>query len=397
MLDVVPSRAGAWITLALSCSRDLAVGVPISILRGFAQGTNKFRTVVVAGSEPWASYLAQLFFGTPPQREWVGRVRPSTLPCALKRLLVSNNLVMARVDGLTARLLHAKGYVAVPEWVDLMLTVPDDFETLTQGNHSLKSDLKTVLRNGLTCQVSNSAGDLDIFYHAFYVPFVRKRHGAYAYTWSLRMLRYYLRRGVLVWVMYGDQPIAGAVLRAKGSVLQTVAMGTDNGDYQPIRLGATTAIYHHAIEYARASGCSEINFGGSRPILTDGALRFKAKWEMRLVEQSRTCYDFLIRWENPDDSLLAFLSHTPLIFRDRGQLSAVACVPGDGPLTQQHAAGAHRALWVPGLHRLYLMSGKGWQRGSTPPPNTDLVDVRSALTGDARAFLTGGFGCAAQG
>ena len=389
ILDVMPSQARAWISPALSCSKDLAVGVPLSILRGFARGTGKFHTVVVAGSEPWASYLAQRFFATPPQREWVGKVRLSTLPHALQRLSVSANLVITRADELTARLLLTGGCLAVPEWVDLLMTVPDDFETLTRGNHSLKSDLKTAQRNGLICQVSHSAGDLDTFYHVFYVPFVRKRHGAYAYTWSLGMLRYYLRRGVLFWVMQEGQRIAGAVLRARGTVVQTVAMGTINGDYAPVRLGATTAIYCHAIEYARASGCTAINFGGSRPILTDGALRFKTKWGMRLVEQSRPCYDFLIRWEKLDDSILAFLSQTPLVFRDRGQLSAVAYVPGDGPLAQQQAAGAYRALWAPGLHRLYLMSGMGWQPGSTPSPDTHLVDARSALTGGARAFLTG--------
>lgn len=392
MLDVVPSRARAWITPALSCSRDLALGIPLSILRGFAQGTDKFHTVVVAGSEPWASYLAQLFFGTPPQREYVGKIRLSALPRTLKRLSDSATLVIARVDELTARVFLPRSYVVVPEWVDLLLTVPDDFETLTRGNHSLKSDLKTALRNRLTCQVSHSAGDLETFYQVFYVPFVRERHGAYAYTWSLGMLRYHLRRGVLVWVTQGGQRIAGAVLRAKGAMLQTVAMGTANGDYQPIRLGAATAIYCHAVEYARASGCTEINFGGSRPVLTDGALRFKTKWGMRLVQQAGPCYDFLIRWEHLDDSIRAFLSKTPLIFRDREQLSAVAYVPGDGPLSQQQAAGAYRALWTPGLHGLYLLSGTGWRPGSTAPPDTHLVDVRSALSNDAGAFFTGSAG-----
>jgi hypothetical protein len=390
LYDYIPPQARGHGRLLLSFLKCLAPGIPVTILHGRTRLGKRSGAVVTAGSEPWVDYLPDRFFEGSPQREWVGKVPLWALPRTLERLSSSANLVVARVDRLSARLLFNASYLRVPEWVDLWLTVPDDLNSLQRGNHrrDVKNDLRRIRRNGLLYDISHADADLDVFYNDFYVPFVRRRFGKYAYTRNVQPLRYRFHQGGLLWVLHNDRRIAATIFHRQGTVLHSLGIGTIDGSYDVANLGALIATKYYKIKHAHATGCKEINFGGSRPILTDGGLRHKRKWGMRLVEQTESYYEFLVYWKRLDESVLPFLSRSPLILRDRGKLSAVTAIQSEGPATQDEAEKAHRFLWTPGLHRLYLLSASGWQPGTEPPPQTQLIDLTTVEHEDLPALFT---------
>ena len=86
--------------------------------------------------------------------------------------------------------------------------------------------------------------------------------------------------------------------------------------------------------------------------------------------------------------MAAFLAHTPLIFRDRGELSAVAVVDRNEPATRAEAAKIHHAMWMPGLRRLYLVAAGGWQAGQECPPQTVLVNLADVEDCDPQKLQT---------
>jgi hypothetical protein len=67
------------------------------------------------------------------------------------------------------------------------------------------------------------------------------------------------------------------------------------------------------------------------------------------------------------------LGELSVIFRDRGRLSALSSLDTSEPPSSLVAAQRCHQLWVPGLHRLYLVSGCGWQPGAQSPPGCQLL------------------------
>jgi hypothetical protein len=84
----------------------------------------------------------------------------------------------------------------------------------------------------------------------------------------------------------------------------------------------------------------------------------------------------MVHWNRLDGAAGELLSHTSLMFRDSGGLSAIHALRQDNPATQADADAARRALWIDGLRNLYLLSPAGWSAGIQPPPQTIMLDSR---------------------
>lgn len=362
--------------------------VPIVILRGTTRPDGHQGTLLVAGTEQGVDYIINRLFDGEYQREMVGKVPLWKLARTLKHLRTSADLTIARVDRLSARLFFGADYLAVPEWVGSTLTVPDDITKLTRGNPSLKSDLQIVHRNGLTYEVTRAEEDFEEFYYKMHVPFTRKRHGKQAFIRNVYWMRRAFRQGGLIWILLGSQRISGLLFRRSGNVLQSLAMGTASGEWEHIKEGAIAALYLFSIKLAKKLGCKLVDFGGCRPSLNDGLLRYKRKWKMNLIEKWDNYYDFLVYWNRFNKSVISFLSNTTLIFRNHHGLSAIYIINHDEPVMQSEAIEIHRSMWIPGLHRLYIVSTSGWQPAVSNPPQTHLVDATTSSNFDPSTLLT---------
>src|SRR5680860_1625332 len=207
-------------------------------------------------------------------------------------------------------------------------------------------------REGFTMEVSHREADCEAFYSSMYLPFVKKRHGEFAVIHNLHQLRRKFRRGGLIWLRRGDHRIAAALFEQEGDVFRGVALGTAGGDLTLMKQGALAALYIFEIKCAEEGRCASIDFGGTPPILSDGLLRFKRKWGVQLANKHQTPYDYLVRWEPPNEQVLHFLADTPLIFRNRGHLAGLTALRLNGIDPADQASIMHRSLWMPGLRRL---------------------------------------------
>jgi Uncharacterized protein involved in methicillin resistance len=350
--------------------------IPVAILRGPTRANNSSPgTLLVAGDEHRIEYMSHRFFESEPHCERLSKVPLWNLDRTLKRLQTSADLTVVCVDKLSARLFFGADYLIVPEWTGLILTVPEDPWRLDRSSRSLKEDLRVVRRNNLTPGFTGATADFELFYHTMYVPFIVKRHGEQAVVRSIDQLRRRFYRGGLIWVLQGEQPIAGAVFQLSKQVLRLLVVGTINGDWSPVKSGALAALYLFIINHAKERGCKLVDLGGSRPSLNDGLLRYKRKWGAKLTENRDIYYDFLIRWNHLSRPVTSFLLNTPLIFRDKGGLSALCVIDQNETATQNDAWKAYRSMWIQGLQKLYLVSTSGWQPGINKPPQTHLADT----------------------
>lgn len=341
----------------------LALRVPVAILRGPSPYSGRPWVILMAGSQPAIDNVSHRFFACPPQREVVGSLPLWRLPSTLKRLGASADLVIARVDRLSARLFFRTPCLVVPESVGSWLAVPDDLNKAARANHSLSEDLRRIRREKLALEVSHTQPDCEVFYHTMYVPYLRKRHGELAIVRNLPQMRRAFRRGGILWVLRDGQRVAGGLFYQRNDVLYPLAVGTAGGDFTLTKKGALAAVYFFYLQYAHSQRCTRIDFGGSPPVLNDGLLRYKCKWGARLTAQSLTHYDYLMRWERPNEQVIAFLAHRSLIFRRHGQLAAVTALESGNVATPDLVRQIHCSLSIPGLQRLFIISS-GWKVGN---------------------------------
>jgi hypothetical protein len=317
----------------------------------------------MAGTQPAIDNVSHRFFACPPQREVVGSLPLWRLPSTLKRLGASADLVIARVDRLSARLFCRTNCLVVPESVGSWLAVPDDPNKAVRANHSLIEDLRRIRRERLTLEVSHAEPDCEVFYRTMYVPYMRRRHGELAAVRGLHQLRRAFRRGGMLWVLRDGQRIAGGLFYQRDGVLCPLAVGTAGGDPTLTKRGALAAVYFFYLQYAHSQRCTRIDFGGSPPVLNNGLLRYKCKWGAQLTAQPLTHYDYLMRWEQPNEQVSNFLAHRPLIFRRHGQLAAVTALASESMPTFDLAHQISHSLSIPGLQRLFVLSS-GWKVGN---------------------------------
>jgi hypothetical protein len=260
-------------------------------------------------------------------------------------------MTIVRVDRLSARQWFGRNYLAVPEWVGTKSPVPDDLDKLMRSGGSIRRDMTLIRRHKFLPLVTRGSEDFETFYHSMYVPFSRTRHGELVFMRTPHDLRYRLRWGGILWMLRDGQRVAGMQFEQHRQTLDLLALGTVNGDLALVRDGAIAALYYHVIRLARELGCTIVDFRGSRPSLHDGLLRYKSKWGSILYDKADMYYDLLVRWDGVKPVVKDFLSHTGLIFRDEGRLSAI------------HADQSQdcRSLWVAGLYRLYLLTESGRQ------------------------------------
>jgi hypothetical protein len=382
------------LTVERTLKRYLSLGlpltglrVPVALLRGPLRPSGRVGTLLIAGRHPLVKYLPGRFFAREPQRTRVGKVWVWALPHALKRHQPPADLTIAVVDRHSARLFFDEDYLAVPEWVGSWLTVPEEPKKLGRANGSVREDLRKIRNNGLQPVISHSEAEFDLFYRTMYVPFIRNRFGDFAFVSNPRYLRRRFRQGGMLWVQRGGERLAGEAFWRYKQTLYMLAMGTANGESAPMKQGALAAAYYYLIQYAGQQGCTRLDLGGSRPSLHDGVLRYKRKWGVVLSEKPDTYYDFLVRWNRLDGVVADFLSHTSLIFRDRGGLSAISGIGHGEPARASDAWTVHHSIWIPGLRYLYLVAASGWQPDICGPPHTSLIDAKVLGDGGPRALF----------
>jgi hypothetical protein len=305
--------------------------------------------LLAAGHEPWIRYLPNRFFSSEPACELLATASLRQLRGLLDRFRQKVDLTIVRVNRWSESRLFRYTRLTVPEWVGMNLAVPGDLGQFARSGSSLKSDLALVRRYGYRPLVARSAKEFDIFYHSVYVPFLRSRYGELAFIQNYHDMERRLSSGGILWVERKGERVAAGVFELKSRTLCLYALGTMKGDFAPVKEGALSALYYFLIQFARDHGFTEFDMRGSRPSLHDGLLRYKRKWGASLYDMKDCYYDLLVGWEDPNQIVREFFTHTPLIFRENGRLSALVGGESGNPIPSG----------IRGLHRMHLITESG--------------------------------------
>ena len=374
MLDSASALGhNAWY-LARAYARPLVRWhVPVAMVTGRAAGTGQKRTILVAGWKRTIAYYVQRYFDHCDKPIDFANVPLLALPALLKRVRTDADMIIARVPGPGSRWLFDDSFLHVPEAVEARLEIPRDLSTLEQASTRARRNIARIHEHDLTWELSTDPRDFDPFYDRYYVPFLRQRYGDLAHEIERPILNRAFRRGCILWVLHDQVRVAGALLQGKGSVLRWRVMGAITDEIDVVRIGALSAIYLFSAEYARQHGFRWLDLGFSKSSPRDGVLSHKRSWGARVYCPWKVDHDLLFAWDRWDDDMAHFLSTTPLIFRHKGGLSAVAALSANERSRSPYKAGLKVAM--PGLSDVFVLGVDLGAHPSTPATTEATVHV----------------------
>lgn len=300
---------------------------PLVALDGSAAATGApLRLLTDLGGEA-AEYWSSAIFAAPPSRVALGAPRGFG---GLARTLAAHRELplLLRQERTTRRLARRLGAFTLPTWVQSELDLRPSFEEIVvgarSGRKSRKTDVRRVCAQGIEAELSRRPEDVLALVREWNSPFVRARHGASALLVSPSWERQAPRYCEVLWVHRRGERLGGVLLEPQGERLRMVLLGVR--DDEVLREGAVAAIYVHSIREAQRRGFATLDFGGSRPVLSDGVLAYKRKWGACLRPSSRWDYTAL---HLPREAAFtrAFLAAHPLIVETGSGLWALTAPP----------------------------------------------------------------------
>jgi GNAT acetyltransferase-like protein len=346
--------------------------MPVSRLEGPTRTGRA--AVLLAGSSHTAELLTRRLFAGEVQTSHLATVPVWRVDSYLRKRAREGELIMICVGKLSAGLFFRPDCLRVPDAIDVGLKVPEEIETLWRSNHSLKEDIRLVNRGGMQMSLSQTEADFDLFYRTMYLPFIAGRHGDMARPRDENWLRAAFLRGGIIWVVRGEEKLAGVVMEIADGALHLWTLATRDGDPGLMKKGALAALYLYAIRHARDEGCSYVDFGSCRAFLADGILRYKRKWGMEVRPRPDNQNLVLIRWPEWNDAVSGFLADASLVHQDGQALKIVTATGQSGVASQADANRVHRSVFIPGIDRVVIVNSAGWEENVVAPGSTVLTE-----------------------
>ncbi len=307
------------------------------LLEGSEVSSGEPLRVLYVGSHVQKNYIAHLAFGAARHETAVGGRYLWALRGSVKKNSLGCSLAVIECHRRQRRFCEDRGDFFVPQWLCGEVDLP-----LQAQGRSAKEDLRRIRRSDLHFVVTKELDDFDQFYHRMYLPYVTERHQDRAIAMGYDHMMEAARRGAceLLLVKKGDEPVAGMVIRMEGQLPRLWSQGLKEGNLSHLRHGAAAATWYFASQHLRDQGFKRMHMGLSRAFLSDGVLRYKAKWGTRM----RYCLPmgFVLKLLSPSRGLKSFLLTNPFAHLDKGQLWGAVFIQ-DG----EQASGDHlQRLWA---------------------------------------------------
>src|SRR5262249_46419454 len=166
---------------------------------------------------------------------------------------------------------------AVPLWLDTARPLEAIVTGTPRGRSSRRDDARRVRRLGLTARLATTATECERFRRDLYEPYTSHRFGALFSSIPAHTFRHACRSGWLLLLEDAGPTVAGALLERWRRDVRIRAFGVAVDG--PIPTGLLfEACYYHSIRFATETRLPRLSLGTTRPVLSDGVLRYKRKW-----------------------------------------------------------------------------------------------------------------------
>lgn len=305
--------------------------IRIERFQGLLRGTSNSISVVYAGNGSNAEYLTDLISQRVDSRSPLGECSPLSFERFFRRLAVAADLVVIERSPLWDALSARTGTLRTPAWVrqELRLEQKPDATASSRwtfGRHLDREVQRHIRRHDYRVVMSSDPNDRLVFFRDFYLPYIRSRHGLDAVTVNQDLFNATAASAVLAKLYAGDVWTAGMLLHYRNDELK---FGWFGSSQNPPLTGASEVLDWCCIDAAAVRGIQRINFGGARPRLADGVLKYKRKFgvESLAPRYPQIMFEWQVRNDRAD--VRTWINEQQFLCVRSGQL-AVASYPSSG-------------------------------------------------------------------
>ena len=169
------------------------------------------------------------------------------------------------------------------QWVPLKLNIPDSWEDVIKSfPKNLQKKLNRILKQGYQYYIANTDNIFQYFYYAMYVPYTQARFGDAAILYSPGKFKKILQQGEILLLFRDNRVVLGTLNKYENERLLSICAASADNIQPEMFKGAAEAMDFFSILSAFEKGCNIVDFLGSRPLLDNGAFRYKRKWGAHL-------------------------------------------------------------------------------------------------------------------
>lgn len=285
--------------------------LPVYVAEGSCRGIPLRMLIADDGST--LPYISRLAFPDGASVKNIGRIN------ALSASNLAENSADVVVIGANQLLLEkyaSRGFHLVPKWVCPLFSMPEGLDAAIENiSYSARKDIRRNIRialdKGFTYEVTSDPAWFEEFYHDVYMRYGVEKYGNLAQMDSYNRVKDSYNKGIGLIIILDGKPVIGTVVLREGTTLRARYMGVYPGQDNASTSGSPTAMYYFTMKLAHSLGCTSVNLGSTRPFLSDGVLKFKMKWEPRIIHDELSTAAFAIATPGLTEPAAAFLAANP--------------------------------------------------------------------------------------
>jgi hypothetical protein len=295
----------------------------------------------------------------------------------------SVDLIILDLELLLSRSCQSPSWLVIPQWIRQKYYVPDTWEEVLSKfrKNTKKTDLRKVRKYRFSYRITRDINDFDIFYEKLYRPYLEMRFNDEVIIEPKSKVLRQCRKGELMQIIREGEVVAAVLLHKSEGRLAYVWVGVPDHIVGEMSKGAFSALYYFTILYGFNTGCHEIDFLGTRPLLNDGLFQYKRKWGTVVQRSPIPRGDILLKPVRSTNAVISFLNHNIFVVREGKNLIG-KIFHSEGMLDQQVLAGMVSKYATAGLSALKIFCLMGYRNGTiewacSQDINIDLIDLKN--------------------
>lgn len=198
-------------------------------------------------------------------------------------LAEGNNFVITEISRTLPSFSQTKYNFTLPHWVSQVIKLPQKVETLLEGPNlaSKRKQINKLIREGYGFKLSKDPEDLTYFYNEIYAPNIQRSFGFRAHIMTRQDLYNWFAMGGLRFVLEQGNPVAASIYVKTGDSYLIVMSGVLE---IAIKKNVKSLLHWADLTCASELGATEVDFGGSRPWVSDGVFEYKRRWDAYVKE-----------------------------------------------------------------------------------------------------------------
>lgn len=307
--------------------------VELWLLTGKEKSSEDELVFLYAGNEWNKNYFANLAYDGSHSEKYLGTKWLWQIDIKRSYSDQPASMAVREIPASIRFLFQNKNDFRLPNMITVDMNIPEnlpsflDYHTAVSPlarNHSLRTDMRKILRNDYTYEVTQELSGLNDFFSSMYLPYIKKVHDDEAVYLAIEWIIRKFSPWEILFVKKGDKKLGGVLLNYRKNKYHLRISGLKDGNLQYLQDGVSGALYFFALCHAQEKGYRVAGLGGVRPFLKDGVLNFKKKWKPWVSGQ----YDrrFLLRVVSTTPGVKSFLVNNPFVYFEGSKLKGAVFI-----------------------------------------------------------------------